>query len=538
MIRTTLTFRMPTLRWVGTLHPPFNGDPVMIAVRNFSSPIRLRRMLARRASGWLVLLLLLPVGLAGQEAGQVTLYTPEGSQQRTLSTPMVVDVGLPSPMKAPVSAVVGTGTGTRITDVEVVVSDSAGGQGTVSYAGGWIFGLAADASGHVWVGTDAGLSWFDGWQWTTFTEADGLANDVIAPQAVDGQGQMWAGSWKGLTRFDGQRWIRYRSEWIGGGIAIAPNGDVWCTGYGDILLARFDGQDWWTYDHDDIGIYDNERIGDIGNNEWAYEEVYIDGIVVDRSGTLWAVANFFKGTTGVRASIEITVPRLLSFNGTQWTLYQFHAEMIFPDSQDRVWVDCYEGLCVKAGSTWKRYDMVGTGDYTRWRVIDAMTEDAAGRLWIADDYFGVLVGTTWTGFFWEEFSAVGAPVIDSRGDLWIPSWDGLYRWHQSDLPTAIESSSMSTEPRSFQLEQNYPNPFNHATHIGFTLQQPAAVSLQVFNTHGQLVTTLVEGIRPAGTYQTVWDGRDAQGQAVSSGAYIVRLDAGGQQATRKMILIQ
>ena len=97
---------------------------------------------------------------------------------------------------------------------------------------------------------------------------------------------------------------------------------------------------------------------------------------------------------------------------------------------------------------------------------------------------------------------------------------------------------MPSKPRSFRLVQNYPNPFNHATHIGFTLQQPAAVSLKVFNIHGQLVATLVEGTRPAGTYQIAWDGCDAQGQAVSSGAYIVRLDAAGQQATRKMILIQ
>ena len=108
----------------------------MIAVRNFSSPIRLRRMLARRASGWLVVWLLWPVGLAGQETGQVILYTPDGSQQRMLSTPLGVDVGLPSPMEAPVSAVVGTGTGARITDVEVVVSDSAGGHETISYADG------------------------------------------------------------------------------------------------------------------------------------------------------------------------------------------------------------------------------------------------------------------------------------------------------------------------------------------------------------------------------------------------------------------
>ena len=511
----------------------------MIAIRNFSSPVRLRPML----SGWLVLLLLFPAGLAGQE-GQVTLYTPDGSQQRTLSTPLVVDVGLPRPMEAPVSAVVGTGTGTRRTDVEVVVSDSAGGQVTVSYADGWISSLAADASGNVWVGTSAGLSRFDGQQWTTFTQADGLADGVIIPQAVDGQGRVWAGIRYGkrLLRFDGQRWTRYQFEGLWGEeAAIAPNGDVWCSGYGDVLLARFDGQDWWTYDHNDIGI-DNESVYiPIHDYVWAYEDVYISEIAFDRSGTLWAVASFFKGTLGVRASIEITVHRLLSFNGTQWTSYQFDdfaVRRIFPDSQGRVWMSCIEGLCVKDGSTWKRYDTIRIGDYYRWDVAE-MTEDAAGRLWIADGfYFVVLEGTTWTGFPYEEFRARGAPLIDSRGDLWIPSFDGLYQWHQSDLPTAIESSATPSEPRSFHLAQNYPNPFNHSTHISFTLQQSSSVSLQVFNTHGQLVTTLVEGTRPAGTYQAVWDGRDAQGQAVSSGAYIVRLDAAGQQATRKMILIQ
>ena len=323
-------------------------------------------------------------------------------------------------------------------------------------------------------------------------------------------------------------------------VAIAPNGDVWCTGYGDILLARFDGQDWWAYDHDDMGIvksdprwaYNHDDMGIVESVE-SFSNVDVSHIAFDRSGTLWATLKFWNPS-------EWSWVRPLTFNGAQWTSYQFDAWMIFPDSQGRVWMSSINGLCIKDGSTWKRYDMVGTGDETRWDVY-GMTEDAAGRLWIMEGgYFGVLEGTTWTGFPYEEFRAdiFVPPVIDSRGDLWIPSWDGLYRWSRSDIPTAIESSSMPTEPRSFRLAQNYPNPFNHATHISFTLQQPSAVSLQVFNTHGQLVVTLVEGTRPAGTYQTVWDGRDAQGQAVSSGAYIVRLDAAGQQATRKMILVQ
>ena len=488
--------------------------------------------------------MLWPVGLAGQETGQVTLYTPEGSQQRTLSTPMVVDVGLPRPMEAPVSAVVGTGTGTRRTDVEVVVSDSAGGQVTTSYADGTVRALAADASGHVWVGTPAGLSRFDGQQWTTFTWADDLADGKLYSLAVDGQGQVWAGSSKGLSQFDGQHWTRYRFGFEeGGGIAVAPNGDVWCNGYGDVLLARFDGQDWWAYDHNDMGIVDSEPgwtyAADFMGFDatWgSFDDVGITPIAIDRSGTLWAIAHFWK-LVGPKTSERIW-NSLLSFNGTEWTSYQPSVGIIFPDSQGRVWMDCFEGLCVKDGSTWKRYNRVRTGDSRRWSV-GSMTEDTVGRLWIVEgNYFGALEGTTWTGFFWEEFRVRGLPVIDSRGDLWIPSYDGLYRWYQSDLPTTIESSSMPAEPHSFHLEQNYPNPFNHSTHISFTLKQSSSVSLQVFNTHGQLVTTLVEGTRPAGTYQATWDGRDAQGQAVSSGVYIVRLDAGGQQATRKMILVQ
>ena len=491
-----------------------------------------------------MLWLVLPIRLAGQETRQVTLYTPDGSQQRLLSTPLVVDGGLPTPMEAPVSTVIGTGTGTRLTAVEVVVRDSAGGQSTISYANGKISALAADTLGNVWVGTSAGLSRFDGQQWRTFTQADGLADDHIHSVAVEGQGPVWAGSLNGLSRFDRQRWTRYRFEerW-GRAIAIAPNGDVWCTGGKDFLLARFDGQAWWTYDHADIGIVESEA---------SFDDVHVVNIAVDRSGTLWAIFEFWKLLDSGRGT-ERSWNRPLTFNGTQWTSYQpkdpfdpfdfdpkyrSHVQMIFPDSQGRVWLDCWR-LCVKDGSAWKHYYMAGIfWNALFWNVFE-MTEDAAGRLWIVvGSYFGMLEGTTWTGFSWEEFLVARAPVFDSRGDLWIPSYEGLYRWHRPDLPTAIASSSMPSAPRSFHLAQNYPNPFNHATHIGFTLQQPSAVSLQVFNAHGQLVATLVEGIRPAGTYQTAWDGRDDQGQAVSSGVYIVRLDAEGQQATRKMLLIQ
>ena len=492
-----------------------------------SYQMQLTAVLPRGAGVWLGVLLLSPAGLAGQETRQVTLYTPSGSEQRTLGTPMVVDVGLPSPVTAPVSEVTGTGTGTQVT-VETAVSEGAGGQAATSYADDPIWAMAADTSGNVWVGTSAGLSRFDGQQWTTFTQADGLADDHIRSVAVDGQGRVWAGSDNGVTRFDGQRWTRYRLGGAAQYIAVAPNGDVWGGGFidiGVIRLYRFDGQTWWGYDHADLGI---EGRGDITD---------VTLLAVDGSGTLWAYFNFYEETMGGLG--DLVGGALLTFDGRQWRSYQFDrgVGVIFADSQGRVWVSS-DGLYVKEGSTWKRYAQTGTGDERRWYVSD-MGEDSADRLWISEGgYFGVLQGTTWTGFPYGQFHAFGALVIDSRGDLWIASFDGLYRWARADLPTAVQSSPPSGEPRSFHLEQNYPNPFNQDTRIGFTLEQRSEVVLQVFNARGQRVTTLAQGPRPAGSYETVWEGRDDQGGSLASGLYIYQLHAGGRQAARKMMLVQ
>ena len=500
----------------------------MIRFRTPSYPMQSSAGLSLLAGGWLGVLVLWPVGLAAQETRQVTLYTPSGSQQRALGTPMVVDVGLPSPVAAPASAVRGSGTGTQVA-LEVAVSEGAGGQAATSYAGP-LTGLGADTSGNVWVGTRAGLSRFDGQQWTTFTEADGLADDYIYSLAVDDQSRVWAGSWKGLTRFDGRRWTRYPvgQTWK---IATAPNGDVWCTGGEDYLLGRFDGQAWRTWTAADMGIVDGSE---------RYDWVEITQISVDGSGKLWAYIDFFYNPDPTKGTLRIW-GHLLSFDGSQWESYQFDrgVGMIFADSQNRVWVYSPPGLYVKDDSTWKRYAKVKTGDVVRW-AVGAMTEDAAGRFWITEgNYFGVLQGTSWTGFLHGEFSAwqIG-PVIDSRGDLWILSRHGLYRWALADQPTSIRSSAPSGEPRSFLLEQNYPNPFNQDTHIGFTLKQRSELALQVLNAQGQILATLAQGTLPSGSYETAWDGRDDQGRAVASGLYLYRVIAGDRQATRKMMLVQ
>ena len=93
-------------------------------------------------------------------------------------------------------------------------------------------------------------------------------------------------------------------------------------------------------------------------------------------------------------------------------------------------------------------------------------------------------------------------------------------------------------PQDFALSQNYPNPFNPSTSIDYTLPVSSDVLIEVFNVLGQPITTLLQGIRPAGSYTVTWQGGDAFGNAVSSGIYFYRIAAGDYTMTRKMLLLK
>ncbi|MFO7895790.1 MAG: C25 family cysteine peptidase [Candidatus Cloacimonadales bacterium] len=78
-----------------------------------------------------------------------------------------------------------------------------------------------------------------------------------------------------------------------------------------------------------------------------------------------------------------------------------------------------------------------------------------------------------------------------------------------------------------QLLGNYPNPFNPTTTISFsTSQAEQYTELQIYNTKGQKVKTLVAETLPAGTHSVVWAGDDHQGNVVSSGVYFYQLSDG------------
>ena len=95
-------------------------------------------------------------------------------------------------------------------------------------------------------------------------------------------------------------------------------------------------------------------------------------------------------------------------------------------------------------------------------------------------------------------------------------------------------------PESYSLDSAYPNPFNPQTTIEFTVpaRTDALVKVDVYNSAGQFVASLVDDNLAPGAYRTTWDGRDAQGQEVSSGVYMYRMTAGTYSATHSVTFLK
>ncbi len=99
--------------------------------------------------------------------------------------------------------------------------------------------------------------------------------------------------------------------------------------------------------------------------------------------------------------------------------------------------------------------------------------------------------------------------------------------------TDVRPGETAAVPEKVALGQNYPNPFNPVTSIRFDLPREGSVVLTVYDMLGRAVATPVDRVMAAGTHTVTFDGSKQ-----ASGVYLYRLEAGGLQITRKMVLMK
>ena len=218
--------------------------------------------------------------------------------------------------------------------------------------------------GLLWVGTDNGLSIYDGSVWRTFTEADGLGGKAVWDIDFTADGSVWlatAGnsSSDGVTFFDGStvRVYTHKDGLSGFGgtrrIAIGPDGHVWFSAPNG--LDEFDGSKFTSYS--------------------AYRCSWPLDIAPDSEGDVWCIfdGGMFRLDNGVLG--EVTKPNNFPIGGYSLAF----------DALGVLWIGgssftSSEGLWSFDGENWRQ-----------WTESDGLCNNNIRRIVVAED------GTLWLG---------------------------------------------------------------------------------------------------------------------------------------------
>ncbi|MCD6330141.1 MAG: T9SS type A sorting domain-containing protein [Candidatus Cloacimonetes bacterium] len=136
---------------------------------------------------------------------------------------------------------------------------------------------------------------------------------------------------------------------------------------------------------------------------------------------------------------------------------------------------------------------------------------------------------------WEHFPVPDqtmSPCIDSGDPNSPPDPDGTV----ADMGAYYFNQNASVDdPEDYSgcIMWNFPNPTKNATTIKYSLKQNSHVIISIYNIKGQLVSTLVNETKPKGEYSVMYDT-----EALSSGVYFYKIQAGDISEIRKMIVIR
>lgn len=131
-------------------------------------------------------------------------------------------------------------------------------------------------------------------------------------------------------------------------------------------------------------------------------------------------------------------------------------------------------------------------------------------------------------FFAKDIGMLGASP-----DFWIDSANVngvIFANISSDITDIKENTKLVND---FKLYQNFPNPFNPITKIVYSVPIRSNVIINIYNSLGQKIETLVNKSMGPGTYSVMFNGDN-----YPSGLYIYQLSTGRFTIAKKLLLVK
>lgn len=213
------------------------------------------------------------------------------------------------------------------------------------------------------------------------------------------------------------------------------------------------------------------------------------------------IIRFFNSRTAGILSTENITSNINGTNDWAW----FYKELNIPAN---AWYYDIRLTCTgtSGGSTQAFFDNVGLIEWTPWTDLAALHDIANPN-----------------NYYWMQAKTAENPKSVN-----------VFFTEQRYSPPNHRDSSADHVASSLKV---YPNPFRDRASVSFEMTGKGLAELNVYNLRGQKVCSLVRGTLPEGKHSLSWNGRNDQGQRVSSGVYLFHLEQDGRSSIRKVVLL-
>jgi len=300
-----------------------------------------------------------------------------------------------------------------------------------------VYAMRQDRLGYLWIGSQAGVSRFDGREFVNFDSRHGLSHNVVRAILLTREGQMVFGAERGLCRFTGQGFVPYgdqdgQPEQVRD-LAQAPDGVIWGASYERGIFRVVNGA--FEYFGKDAGLPSNRG----------------HAVAIDEAGRVWA------GLLGGGLALwENGAWRV--FDPEEYR-YDPYVRTLYVDRDGSLLVGANRGVYRVANGEIKPYGRVAMVA----KEVNALARDGDGRLWVGTSASGAI---RWDGETLERFNtARGLPsntvlsiLLDKEGCIWFGSHgSGLARLAQASFLSYVDQRGFTNANVTALLEDSRGN---------------------------------------------------------------------------------
>ena len=272
----------------------------------------------------------------------------------------------------------------------------------------YIHAITQTSDGYLWVGTDEGLTRFDGYDFVTFNKDSGtLPSNTVTVLTPGTDGALWIGTSAGLTRYRNNRFTTFTTK---DGL---PDNEVvsLCQDHAGSLWIATASRYLSRFENEKFSTYPAERIEPLKSVRWIYEDRHQRLFVAGLEGVLERRGEDFAPVLGPREMGEQTVATLIE------------------DASGSLWLGGGAGVLRRTPDG--KVKLFDTRDGLPNRRVRDVWADRNGNLWVGTS--GGLSRLEGDRFVTKPFDTshdldVRCFFEDREGNLWVGTNNGLHRF--------------------------------------------------------------------------------------------------------------